>query len=191
MRGAMTWQSTAREYRELIGNPDWDSQFLRDNGLKPNILDLLGDCKDAVVLDAGAGTGWLFESIMPAAAYACDIVAPEKIPEGVNFERQDVEALSYDDGTFDIVVASLLLMFCRRFETVCAELYRVAKGGGGRLVVALTHPYFYRTGDVAKDGKFILNRDLSQPFEIPIKIGGKVGPLTYYWAPLLIPFFKY
>ena len=75
-------------------------------------------------------------------------------------------------------------MFCRRFETVCAELYRVAKGGGGRLVVALTHPYFYRTGEVAKDGNFTLNRDLSQPFDIPIKIGGKVGPLTYYYRPL-------
>ena len=128
MRGAMAWQSTASEYRELIGNPDWDSRFLRENGLKPNILELLGDYKDAVVLDAGAGTGWLFDSIVPAAAYACDIVTPEKTLESVNFEQQDVEALPYDDGAFDIVVASLLLMFCRRFETVCAELHRVAKG---------------------------------------------------------------
>ncbi len=184
MRGAMTWQSTAREYRELIGDPDWDSRFLRDKGLKPNILDLLGNCEDAAVLDAGAGTGWLFESIVPAAAYACDIVAPEKTPESVKFEQQDVEALSYADDTFDVVVASLLLMFCKRLETACAELYRVTKGEGGCLVVALTHPYFYRTGEVLENDGFILTKDLSRPFEIPIKIAGKVGPLTYYYRPL-------
>ncbi len=79
----ITWQSSAHEYRELIQNPEWDSWFLREQGLKPNILELAGDCSKATVLDAGTGTGWLFDVIRPAQAFACDVVVPENFPNGV------------------------------------------------------------------------------------------------------------
>lgn len=177
------WQNLARDYQELIENPDWDSQFLRNEGLIPNILDLVGNCEDAAALDAGTGTCWLFEQIKPASAYACDVAPPDVIPASVKFEIQDVEALTYADESFDIIVASLLMMFCKRIDAVCSELHRVTKGKGGRLIVALMHPYFYRTGDVIEDEQFLVTKDLSKPFNIPVKIAGKVGPLTYYYRP--------
>lgn len=176
------WQKYAQEYKGLIENSERDSMFLREEGLKPNILDLIGDCKNATILDAGTGTSWLFESVRPKSAYACDIVVPAKSPENVNFSQQSVESLTYEDNTFDIVVASLLLMFCERLDAVCTELFRVCRSSG-HLVVALTHPYFYRTGEVTASGDFLLTQDLSRPFEMTVKIGGKVGPLPYYYRP--------
>ena len=72
------WQNAAHDYQELIQDPERDSRVLREQGLFPNVLDLVGNCDDAVVLDAGTGTGWLFESINPSEAYACDIAPPQR-----------------------------------------------------------------------------------------------------------------
>ena len=178
------WQNLAEDYKNLIGNPDWDSQFLRRSGLVPNIVEMIGNCEDSVLLDAGTGTGWLFDYVKPAKAFACDVNKPEKVPDGVRFEIQDVESLTYADHTFDIIVASLLLIFCERLREVCNELYRIAKPNGGRLIVSVMHPYFYRTGYVTDDKNFLITEDLSQPFQIPLKIADQVGPLVYYYRPL-------
>lgn len=178
------WEYAAKDYRDLIVNPEWDSQFLRERGLVPNIVDMIGDCDEAVLLDAGTGSVWLFDFIKPAKAYACDIVEPERTPPGVAFEVQNIEALTYQDDTFDIVVASLLLIFCENLKAACRELYRVAKPQGSRLIVSLTHPFFYRTGTVMDDESFLLTEDLSQPFQLELKIAEQVGPVTYYYRPL-------
>ncbi len=180
----ITWQSSAHEYRELIQNPEWDSWFLREQGLKPNILELAGDCSKATVLDAGTGTGWLFDVIRPAQAFACDVVVPENFPNGVKFDKQSVEYLNYSDGTFDIVIASLLMMFCERIDLAFAEFFRVSKDCGGQLIISLTHPYFYRTGRVTDDEHYLVTEDLSRPSQTQIKIAGQVGPLVYYYRPL-------
>lgn len=177
------WQDVARDYKTLIQNTEMDSIFLREQGLIPNILDLLGNYHDKVLLDAGAGTGWLFEKIKPVAGYACDLVRPENHPIGVDFEQQDVTALNYVSEKFDIVVASLLLMFCEKLDVVCAELFRVAKRGGS-LIIALTHPYFYRSGYVTTENQFCITENLANPSQHQIKIAEKVGPLTYYYRPL-------
>ena len=178
-----TWQQSARAYGGLIEDVSWDSLYLRERGLKPNILDLIGKCDGSTLLDAGAGTCWLFDQINPAAAFACDIVVPKELPRAVEFSQQNVEKLSYPKESFDVIVASLLLMFCKRLDVVSDELHRVCRTGG-KLVVALTHPYFYRTGDVTETGDFLLTQDLSQPKEIELNIGGKVGPLAYYYRPM-------
>lgn len=178
------WQTSAQDYHDLIGNPEWDSLFLRRQGLKPNVLEMIGECDDAVVLDAGTGTGWLFNYIKPAEAYACDIIEPDSLPDGVRFSKQDVHKLNYPGGKFDIVVASLLLIYCEDLDVVCREFHRVSKPNGGRFIVSLMHPYFYRTGHVTQSNDFVVTEDLSRPFQIPFKIAEQVGPLTYFYRPL-------
>lgn len=177
------WLELAEEYRGLIGNRDWDSAFLREHGLIPNVVEMVGDCEDSVLLDAGTGSGWLFEHVKPAEAYACDIVEPKTVPDWVKFETQNVEALSYRDDTFDIIVASLLLMFCENLGEVCSSLFRVAKSQGGRLIVSLTHPYFYRTGTAISEDEYLIERHLSRPFQTRVNIAGQVGPFIYYYRP--------
>lgn len=182
--GDNTWDMNAGEYRRLIEDPGWDSRYIREQGLIPNMLDLLGDCQTATLLDVGTGTGWLFDHIEPAKAYACDVVMPTKLPPHVMFSRCDVQRLDFAAKRFDVVVASLLLFYCPDLNASTRELYRVAKAGGGRLVVSLMHPYFYRTGLIDERGRFCVTSDLSAPFERTFKIADQVGPFIYYYRPL-------
>jgi SAM-dependent methyltransferase len=178
------WPLRAEAYRDLILDPEQHSRFLRESGLLPNILDMVRPCGHATLLDAGTGTGWLFDYIKPKKAHACDLVRPTNVPSHVEFRQEDVNALSYQDGMFDIIVASLLLIYCKDLMAVCQEFRRVAKRRGAKLVISLMHPYFYRTGEVTKDGNFVITQDLSQPMSFTLKIAEKVGPFEYFYRPL-------
>src|SRR3954464_13591803 len=58
-------------------------------------------------------------------------------------------------------------------------MHRVTRPGG-KLVVALVHPHFYRTGKALEDDRFVVEADLSRADRIDIMIGGTAGPFTYY-----------
>lgn len=177
------WSDLFEEYRNLITSADWDSRYLREQGLIPNVLELIGDCRGKDVLDVGTGTGWLFEHIHPKSAHACDVVRPETLPEGVAFKQEDVRSLSYRSNTFDVVVASLLLIYCSDLRTIVRELHRVA-AEHGVLVISLMHPYFYRAGEIQPDGSFLITEDLSCERKFEFRIGEHVGPFTYFYRPL-------
>lgn len=176
------WTEASEDYRSLIGSTDWDSRYLRERGLIPNVLDLVGECQGKTVLDAGTGTGWLFEHIRPKEAHACDLVRPERLTEGVKFAQGDVHCLSYEDNQFDLVVASLLLIYCRDLKKVLQEFHRVSREGAP-LVISLMHPYFYRTGEIQEDGRFLLSEDLACEREFDFRIAESVGPFTYFYRP--------
>jgi SAM-dependent methyltransferase len=136
------------------------------------------------MLDVGCGDGWLLDEVSPREGYACDIVEQAKVRAKWKFEIQDVRFLSYPDEFFDVVAACLVLMWFDELELAVRQMHRVIKPGG-KLVVALVHPYFYRTGEPDKQGNFVVTSDLSEPFEMKnLKIGGVAGPLTYFYRPL-------
>lgn len=177
-----TWVQAQEDYAALISSKDWDSQYLRERGLIPNILRMLGRCNDKTILDAGTGTGWLFEHLCAKEAHACDLVQPRDLPQHVEFRQNNVCTLSYPDEQFDAIVASLLLMFCPALEKVLNEFNRVCRRNGA-LIVSLVHPYFYRTGAVISRGLFLLEHDLSVEKQLEIRIGETVGPLAYFYRP--------
>ena len=177
-----TWDEARKSYDCLINSTDWDARFLREQGLVPNVLALAGECKGKTVLDAGTGTGWLFNHIHSEECHACDLVQPEDLPGHVQFRQVDVCNSGYGNGLFDVVVASLLLMFCTELGTVLREFYRISKCGSS-LVISLVHPYFYRTGKVLTDGNFLMSEDLADEFDFEIKIGETVDPVTYFYRP--------
>ena len=177
-----TWNEARESYDCLISSADWDARFLREQGLVPNVLALTGECKGKAVLDAGTGTGWLFEHIQSEECHACDLVRPESLPGYVKFRQGDVCNSGYENGLFDVVVANLLLMFCMELGTVLREFYRISKCGSS-LIISLVHPYFYRTGKVLADGNFLMNRDLSDEFDFEVRIGEAVSPVTYFYRP--------
>lgn len=179
------WQSSANAYKKLIADPELDSEYLRKNGVIKNLVDLIGDCSKAAVLDAGCGPGDLLKKIRPALAYECDFAPPETKRKHELFSFQDVRELGYIDQAFDVVIASFLLIWIEDIDVACKELHRVTKSGGGKLIVVLPHPYFYRTGEVVDDERFLVTVDLSQPFSVKNhKIGAEVGPLIYHYRLL-------
>ena len=181
---AAQWSAHGRAYRALIADSGHSSSLLREVGLKPTVARLLGDCSWAKVLDAGCGGGWLFDTVRAGEAHACDLIAPDVSRPGVAFERLDVCAMSaYGDAAFDAVVSSLVLCYCGDLERAVREHARVTRPGGV-FVVALVHPYFYRTGDVLDDGSFHLTMDLAEAGVIPIEIGQAVGPFRYHYRGL-------
>jgi SAM-dependent methyltransferase len=177
------WNSSAKEYKDLIESPDWDSRYLREVGLQPTIVRLVGDCAHQRLLDAGTGTGWLFQHLRAKENHACDLVPSESLPSWVNFSLQNVSSTNYESDFFDTIVSSLVLIWCDDIDAVLVELFRIAQKGG-RLILAVMNPYFYRTGDVGDKGDFVVKRNLKSTFSVQNhKIAGRVGNLTYFYHP--------
>jgi len=93
------------------------------------------------VLDVAAGTG---NASRPAAAAGARVLATDLTPElldlgradaeaaGVDlgWETADAEALPYADGSFDVVMSCLGVMFAPHHQAAADELVRVCRTGG-------------------------------------------------------------
>ena len=176
------WSRLGSTYRNLINDDAEGSSYLREVGLKPVVARLLGDCASSRVLDVGTGGGWLFDVISSAEAHGCDLVRAESLPKNIEFKNCDASRLEYADERFDVVVANLVLCYCADIRAPLKEMARVCKPGG-RLLISLVHPFFYRTGEVDAEGDFRIMSDLSRLHKTTIAIGNSVGPLTYFYRP--------
>lgn len=176
---AAEWDEGGANYRSTIAAGPSSSAWLRDTVLKPIVVRLLGDRSRERVLDVGTGSGWLFDEVSVGEAHACDVSRPERIAPGTRFVLADLAALPHPDAHFDAIVASVVLCYCADLPASARELARVARPGAAA-VVALVHPYFYRTGDVGSEDSYRITADLSEPTSFQIRIGGKAGPFTYH-----------
>lgn len=109
--------------------------------LGPRLVDACGVGSGVRVLDVGAGTG---NASMPAAQRGAGVVASDLTPELLEAGRRvaeakglrlewiegDAEDLPFDDGSFDVVMSSIGVMFAPRHDAAAAELVRVCRPGG-------------------------------------------------------------
>ncbi|MFF5787965.1 class I SAM-dependent methyltransferase [Streptomyces sp. NPDC012693] len=93
------------------------------------------------VLDVAAGSG---NASIPAALAGGDVVASDLTPEllavgrkeaeergaALSWQEADAEALPFDDGTFDVVMSCVGVMFAPHHQTAADELVRVCRPGG-------------------------------------------------------------
>jgi ubiquinone/menaquinone biosynthesis C-methylase UbiE len=94
------------------------------------------------VLDVAAGNG---NATLAAARRWCEVTSTDYVPallergreraaaerlHGIDFREADVEALPFDDASFDAVLSTFGCMFAPNPSRVAAELLRVCRSGG-------------------------------------------------------------
>jgi SAM-dependent methyltransferase len=109
--------------------------------LGPRLVAALPIGEGTRVLDVASGTG---NSAIPAAQTGASVVASDLTPElleagsrraeadGLDLEwvRADAENLPFGDGSFDVVMSSIGIMFAPHHERSSAEMARVCRPGG-------------------------------------------------------------
>lgn len=131
-RLARRYDASLPLWRSLVAAPAWEA-----------VGDLIAEHvrPGATVLDAGTGTGaavrLLLERADPGRVTAVDIskgmlrAGRKAIPdERVVWEQEDITALPYDDGTFDVVVSSWTLETLADPRTAVREFLRVINDDG-------------------------------------------------------------
>lgn len=107
--------------------------------LGPRLVAAAGIGSGDRVLDVASGTG---NAAIPAARTGAAVTASDLTPEllaagraragGVDLDwvQADAEDLPFEDGTFDVVMSSIGVMFAPHHQTAADELARVCRPGG-------------------------------------------------------------
>ena len=111
----------------------WDS-FEKDQ-----VLPLLDDIKDKKVLDVGAGAGRLSVRLVNLGAEVTALDVSEEILKKIKNKNilktvGEAESLDFEDKSFDIVLATFLIVHLKDLQRFFDEVYRVLKPGGKFLV---------------------------------------------------------
>jgi len=134
----------------------WQRAFTdgADPEYEEQILPLLVEELDGAgsVLDLGTGEGQLARRLRANAACVvgvdratAQLVTARARGGGVAYARGDAGALPFRTGSFDAVVACLVLEHVVALDPVLDEVARVL-GAGGRAVLALNHPLLQAPG---------------------------------------------
>ena len=109
--------------------------------LGPRLVDACGIGSSMRVLDVGAGTG---NASIPAAQRGATVTASDLTPELLEAGRRraeaedvdlewveaDAENLPFEDGSFDVVMSAIGVMFAPHHQEAADELIRVCRPGG-------------------------------------------------------------
>src|SRR4051812_21251639 len=105
----------------------------------PVLVEATGISAGDRVLDVAAGDG---NASFPAARAGAEVVASDLTPAllqhgrtidddpRITWAEDDAEALPYDDGSFDVVISSVGIMFAPHHQAAADEALRVCRPGG-------------------------------------------------------------
>ena len=153
---------------------------------RPAILALAGDVAGHRVLDAGCGSGPLSAALRDQGAIVTGIdssakmleLARQRLGASADLHLGDLGSpLSFPDGAFDDVVASLVLHYLEDWARPLAELRRVLTPGG-RLIVSVDHPVVFKLVNPGAD--YFATRQWS--FEWTF--GGHTALMSFWHRPL-------
>lgn len=119
---------------------------------EPVVQSLLAEVPPRRALDAACGTGRHASFLASRGHEVVGIDQTEamlerarvRVPEG-SFRQGNLEALDFENGSFDLVVCALALTHVPDPTEAIAELGRVVRPGG-RVVISDVHPFFSRLG---------------------------------------------
>jgi ubiquinone/menaquinone biosynthesis C-methylase UbiE len=125
------------------------------------------------VLDVATGTGHV---ALAAARRSATVSGIDYVPSLIDIARRradaeqlsvdlrvaDAESLPYDDGSFDVVLSSIGVMFAADHARAAAELVRVTRSGG-RIALASWTPDGFVGGILAAVGRHVAPPAGAQP----------------------------
>ena len=113
----------------------WDS-FEKDQ-----VLPLLGDISDKEILDVGAGSGRLSLRLANEGAQLTALDLSQKMLDKLQSKNSklkivvgDAENLPFEDESFDVVMATFLIVHLKDLSRFFDEAYRVLKPNGKFLI---------------------------------------------------------
>ena len=157
---------------------------------RPAILDLAGDVAGLRILDAGCGSGPLFAALRDRGAIVTGIdksagmlkLARRRLGDSAALHPADLgSSLPFPDGSFDDVIASLVLHYLEDWTVPLAELRRVLTPGGW-LIVSVDHPFavniMHREAGRKPDYFATYSHTAEWTF------GGQTAPMSFWHRPL-------
>ena len=149
-----SYDAFAAAYVAHNARSPWNARYER-----PAVLALLGEVAGLRVLDAGCGGGAHAEELLRRGADVVGLdtsaslldIARRRLGADVELHHGDLaEPLPFEDGSFDLVLASLVLHYLEHWEPTLGELARVLRPGG-RIVVSTHHPFMDHAASGAED----------------------------------------
>lgn len=134
--------------------------------IMPFTFKQIGDVSGKVILDLGCGEGGYSRELARKGASVtgvdcaenaikyCETKANEEKLQIAYHVRNSCDLYDISDETFDIVLASMMLMDCEDFEGTIREITRVLKPHG-RLHASVCHPCFHASGGIGRQDKGI------------------------------------
>lgn len=164
-----------------------ESNLLNGYYARPAILDLAGDVAGRRILDVGCGAGPVLAALRDRGAIVTGVdpsakmleLARQRLGEGAALHRAGLGGgpLPFSDGAFDDAIACLVLHYLEDWKAPLIELRRVL-APGGRLIVAVNHPFGYKLQ--YPDADYFTPREYSEEYTF----SGQNAVLTYWHRPL-------
>jgi ubiquinone/menaquinone biosynthesis C-methylase UbiE len=176
------WEANAPGWIEWSRSPELDHAFWRMN--LPALIGLL-PAPGTTVLDVGCGEGRVARALKKRGYAVIGVEGSETLATAAqnadpefDVHVADVAAMPFADGTFELAIASLMLMNVDDLSATVAEIARVLVPGG-HLCVSLLHPvntwnkigegdYFatHRYSETLRDrGRSVVVNDTHRPLQ--------------------------
>jgi SAM-dependent methyltransferase len=157
---------------------------------RPAILVLAGDVAGRRILDAGCGSGPLMAALRDRGAIVTGFdksagmleLARRRLGDDADLQVADLgRPLPFPDGTFDDVIASLVLHYLVDWGPALTELRRVLKPGG-RLIVSVDHPFAIALmhREAGREADYFATNNLTAEWTA----GGQTALMSFWHRPL-------
>lgn len=153
---------------------------------RPAVLRMAGDVDGLRVLDVGCGAGALAQGLRRRGAIVTGLdrsepmlaIARDRLGPSTDLRLGDLrDPLPFDDGDFDLVVASLVLHYLRDWEPLLRELHRVLVPDG-RIIASTHHPFMDHvlSGEADYFATYLITEDWT--------FGDQTATMAFWHRPL-------